>query len=102
MGLLDASFTKQQLIGQKHDIERDMNNIRQAKMGLTDAGKDLLHAGTDMDPENPVIKQLEARKARLALLEKDLDMKLDDYEIKLAMITKNIQKCDETIKNSIN
>lgn len=102
MGLIDASLTKQQLIGQKHDIERDMNEIRQAKMGLTDAGRDLIHAGTDMDPENPVIKQLEERKARLTLLEKDLDMKMDRYEVQLAMVNKNIGKCDETIKSSIN
>lgn len=101
MGLLDATYTKQQYIAQKHDIERDMNQIRQAKLGLTDAGKDLLHAGTDMDPENPVLKQLEERKARLTLLEKKLDMQLDDYETKLAMINQNIQKCDETIKSSI-
>lgn len=101
MGLLDASYTKQQLIGQKHDIERDMNQIRTAKRGLTDAGKDLLHAGTDMDPENPVIKQLEERKARLDLLEKKLNMQLDDYEVKLAMINKDIEKCDQTIQSSI-
>lgn len=102
MGLLDATYTKQQYIAQKHDIERDMNQIRQAKMGLTDASKDLLNAGTDMDPENPVIKQLEERKARLALLEKKLDMQMNDYEVKLEMINSNIKKCDETIKNSIN
>ncbi len=102
MGVVVASYTKQELLARKHDIEDDMIEIRQAKLGLTDAGKDLIHAGTDMDPENPVIKQLQERKTRLALLEKKLDMQLDDYEVKLAMINKDIQRCDETIKNSIN
>lgn len=102
MGVVDATFTKQQLIGYKHDLERDMNKKRQAKMELTGAGRDLLSAGTDMDPENPVVKQLEERKDRLALMEKKLDMELDEYEIRLGMINKNIQKCDETIKSSIN
>lgn len=101
MGLLDATYTKQQLIGQKHDIERDMNQIRSAKRGLTDANKDLVHAGTDMDPENPVVKQLEERKARLDLLEKKLNLQMDDYEVKLAMINKDIEKCDQTIQSSI-
>jgi chaperonin cofactor prefoldin len=54
-----------------------------------------------MDPDNPVIKQLEERKARLNLLEKKLEMQMDEYETKLAMVNKNIEKCDETIKNSI-
>lgn len=102
MGVIVASFTKQELLGQKHDIEDDMIQIRAAKRGLTNANKDLMHAGTDMDPENPVVKQLEERKARLSLLEKKLDLQMDEYETKLAMINKDIQRCDETLKNSIN
>lgn len=101
MGLLEATYTKQQLIAQKHDIERDMNQIRSAKRGLTDANKDLIQAGTDMDSDNPVVRQLEERKARLDLLEKKLDMQMNDYEVKIAMINRDIQKCDETIKSSI-
>jgi hypothetical protein len=101
MGLLAATVTKQYLIAYKNDIEYKMNLIRQSKMGLSEASGDLLHAGTDLDPENPVIKQLEERKARLNLLEKRLDMQLDEYQTKLQMIDKNIEACDETIKGAI-
>lgn len=101
MGLLDATYMKQQLIAQQHDIERDMNQIRQSKMALTEANKDLLHAGTDMDSDNPVIKQLEERRARLSLLEKELDLKMDRNETKLAMIKNDVAKYDEQIKSSI-
>ena len=101
MGLLAATVTKQYLIAYKNDIEYKKSLILQSKMNLSQASGDLLHAGTDLDPENPVIKQLEERKARLNLLEKKLDMELNEYDEKLQMIDGNIKNCDKIIESSI-
>lgn len=101
MGLIAASITKQQLMAYQNELEYKMTLIRQAKLGLQSSSEDLLNAGTDMDPESPMMKQLEQRKERLNLLEKKLDDQLNEYDIKLKMIEKNIEACDEQIKSSI-
>lgn len=101
MGLIAASITKQQLIAYKNELEYKMTLIRQSRLSLSESATELMNAGTDMDPESPAVKQLEQRKARLNLLEKKLDEQLDEYEIKLKMIEKNIEACDEQIKSSI-
>lgn len=101
MGLIVATITKKQLMAEKNELEYKMTLIRQAKLGLSESTKDLMNVGTDMDPDSPAVKQLEQRKERLNLLEKKLEEQLDEYEIKLQMIEKDIQHCDEMIKSSI-
>lgn len=101
MGLIAATVNKQYLIAYRNELEYKISLINQAKMGLSDSVTDLLNVGTDMDPENPAIKQLEQRKERLNLLEKKLDMQLDEYQVKLEMVNKNIEKCDKMIESSI-
>lgn len=101
MGLIAASVNKQFLIAYKNELEYKITLIYQAKLGLTDSSNDLLNAGTDLDPENPVVKQLEQRRARLNLLEKKLDMQLEEYQTKLKMVEGNLKVCDEMINSSL-
>lgn len=101
MGLIAASITKQYLMAYKNELEYKMTLIRESKLSLSEAVTEILNVGTDMDPENPAVKQLEQRKERLNLLEKKLDMQLEEYEVKLKMIEKNMESCDEMIKSSI-
>jgi capsule polysaccharide export protein KpsE/RkpR len=101
MGIVTGTLHKQYLIAYKNELEYKMSLIAQAKMELSSSASDLLTAGTDMDPENPVLKQLEQRKERLNLLEKKLDMQLDEYKTKLQMVEANIQVCDKVIDSAI-
>lgn len=102
MGLIAATVTKQYLIAYKNELEYKMTLIRQAKLGLSDSVSDLIQAGNSYnDPDNPIVKQLEARRERLNLLEKKLDMQLNEYEIKLKMIEQNLSQADSMIGSSI-
>jgi len=101
MSLIAASVNKQYLIAYKNDLEYKISLIAQAKMGLSASTNDLLNAGSDLDPENPMVKQLEGRRARLNLLEKKLDMQMEEYQTKLKMIEANMASCDSMIKSSI-
>lgn len=101
MGLIAGTVTKQYLIAYKNELEYKMTLIRQSKLGLADAANELLNVGTDLDPENPMVKQLEQRKERLNLLEKKLDMQLEEYETKLKMVEANIKECDSMISGAI-
>ena len=93
-----AIITKHQLMAQKHDIEYKILTINQAKLSLAGSMSDLMTVGTDLDPDNPVVKQLEQRKARLNMLEKKLDMQLLEYENKLKLIEKNLGEAEKMIK----
>lgn len=101
MGLIAATVQKHYLLAYKNELEYKVTLIRQAKLGLSDSVNDLLNAGTDMDPENPMVKQLEQRRERLNLLEKKLDMQLEEYETKLKMVEGNMKACDEMISGAL-
>ncbi|HNW25514.1 MAG TPA: hypothetical protein PLG15_05530 [Candidatus Gastranaerophilaceae bacterium] len=101
MGLLIATLRKTYLIAYKNELEYKIQLITQAKIALTQSTNDLLNVGTDMDPDNPVVKQLEQRKERLNLLEKKLDMQMDEYKTKLDMVEKEIQSCDGMFKSNL-
>ncbi len=102
MGLIAATVTKQYLIAYRNELEYKMTLIRQAKLGLSDSVSELIQAGNSYnDPENPIVKQLEARRERLNLLEKKLDMQLSEYETKLKIIEQNISQADSMIGSSI-
>ena len=101
MGLIAATITKQYLIAYRNELEYKMNLIRQSRLTLSESANELISAGSDLDPENPMVKQLEQRKERLNLLEKKLDMQLEEYSTRLKMIDKNIEACDSEIDKSI-
>ena len=101
MGLIAATIQKQSMIAYKHDLEYKMMLISQAKMGLSDSTKDLMSVGTDMDPDNPVVKQLEQRKERLNALEKKLDMELAEYKTRLEMAEANMAMAEKMEQSAI-
>lgn len=101
MSLTAATVNKQYLLAYQNELEYKISLIRQAKLSLSNSTTELLNVGTDMDPENPAVKQLEQRKERLNLLEKKLDMQLAEYEEKLKMVEKNLEACDKMIDSAI-
>lgn len=101
MGLLSASIRKQYLIAYKNELEFKLQTISQAKMGLSQSVSDLLNVGTDLDPESAVVKQLEQRKARLNLLEKKLDLQMNEYQEKLKMVEKEMESCDAMFESNL-
>jgi len=101
MGLISSSIRKQYLLAYRNELEYKMQLISQAKMGLSQSVSDLLNVGTDLDPESPIIKQLEKRKERLNLLEKKLDMQMNEYQEKLKMVEKEMESCDAMFESNL-
>lgn len=101
MGLLSASIRKQYLIAYKNELEYKMQLITQAKMGLSESATELMKTGTDLDPENPIVKELEKRKERLNLLEKKLDTQMNEYQEKAKMVEKEIESCDAMFESNL-
>lgn len=101
MGLLAASVTQQQMIAYKNDLEYKISLIEESKMHLAAASTELINAGTDLDPENPMVKQIEQRKERLNLLEKKLDMQLNTLRSQLKLADSNLRMASEQVDGSL-
>lgn len=101
MSIILGAIGKQESIAETHDLEKEITVIRKSKMNLSATVKDLMNAGSDLDPENPLVKQLEARKERLALLEKELDMKLAELQDRLEMVKADKQNYDKLFQEGV-
>ena len=92
MGLFVASSTRQSLIAEKNELEHKVMLIKEAKMELANSTKDLVNAGSDLDPDSVTVKELNMRKERLNNLERKLDMELAEYQARLEMVNGLMQE----------
>lgn len=101
MGIVLGTIDKQYLIAYRSQLEEEVAGIKMAKLSLAKSSADLVNAGTDMDPESPMIKQLEQRKARLNLLEKKLDLTLSQAETRLKMVEGQLEGVSEELNTAV-
>ena len=101
MGLVAAQIQKNYLLAYRHDLEYKIQLISKARMELSGSVNDLLHTGTDLSPKNPIIKQLEQRKARLNLLEKKLELQMNDYKARLKAVEIELKSVDGMINKNL-
>lgn len=101
MGLITATVTKHYLIAYRNELEEKISTIEQSKITLSQSATELMGIGNDLDPENPMVKQLEQRKQRLNELEKKLDLELAEYKTKLEVVEKNLESCEKMEEGAI-
>lgn len=101
MGYAVATIRLMYLNAQRLDLEYKLQLIADAKMNLSRTVTDLMNVGTDLDPDSPVVKKLEQRKERLYLLEKKLDMQMEQYKLRLKAIEAEEQSCRQMIDNNV-
>ena len=70
-------------------------------MELTASADEIMALGNDLDPENPAVKQMEARRDKLAVLEKKLDMQMQEYQTRLEMVTTELSSCQGAVSSAI-
>ena len=71
MGLIASSFRMMYLTAYKITLETKIQWIASAKMELVASSDEIMALGNDLDPDNPAVKQLEARRDKLIILEKN-------------------------------
>ncbi len=101
MGYAVATIRLMQLNAERLDLEYKVQLIADAKMNLGRTITDLVNVGTDLEPDSPVVKKLEQRKERLYLLEKKLDMQMEQYKTRLKAIETEYQSCEQMIDKNI-
>ena len=101
MGLITSTFRTMYLTAYKFTLENKIQMISAAKMELVTSSDEILGLGNDLDPENPAVKQLQARSERLTVLEKRLDLQMQDYQNRLKMVETELQSCQGAVDNAI-
>ncbi len=101
MGLITSSYRMMYLTAYKYSLESKIQWIAAAKMELVASSDEVMALGNDLDPENPVVKQFEARKDRLHALEKRLDMQMTEYQNRLQMVEAELGSAKGAVNNAI-
>lgn len=101
MGLIASSFRMMYLTAYQFTLENKIQWISTAKMELMASSDEIMSLGNDLDPDNPAVKQLEARRQKLALLEKKLDMQMQDYQTRLKAVEKELESCKGAVDKAI-
>jgi len=101
MGLIASSFRMMYLTAYKMSLETKIQWIASAKMELCASSDEIMALGNDLDPENPAVKQLEARRDKLIVLEKKLDLQMQEYQTRLKMVDTELQSAQSAVDGAI-
>ena len=101
MGMATSQLRLMYLNAYRLDLEYKIQLITEAKLNLSKTCTDLLNVGTDLDSDDPILKQLEARKERLNQMEKKLDMQMEHYQNKLKMVDTEYSSCEQMLQKNI-
>ncbi len=101
MGLISSSYRMMYLTAYKFTLENKIQWISTAKMELVASGSEILALGNDLEPDNPAVKQLEARRDKLTNLEKRLDVQMQEFQNRLKMVDAELQSCQNAVDNAI-
>jgi len=84
--VLVAAMRQMYLVGQRHDLEYQIDMINSNKANILASINTMVPNGVDMEPDSPEVKIMEQRKQRLMLIDKKLDQDLTMAQNKLAML----------------
>ena len=101
MGLITSTYRMMYLTAYQLTLETKIQWISTAKMELMSSCDEILSLGNDLEPDNPAVKQLEARRDKLAVLEKKLDMQMKDYQTRLQAVQAELKSCEDATKSAI-
>ena len=101
MGLITSSYRMMYLTAYRMTLEQKIQWIATAKMELVTSSDEILALGNDLDPDNPAVRQLEARRDKLSVLEKKLDIQMQEYQNRLKMVDAELKSCEGAIDSAI-
>ena len=101
MGVVSNIFRTQMLIARQHDLQAFIGDLTEAKVELANSVTDYIDAGQNLDDDSPTLKRLKARREKLELMEKKIDLRLKEYENKLQMVNTQLQSLEGSTSQMI-
>ncbi|HSA07625.1 MAG TPA: hypothetical protein P5556_10665 [Candidatus Gastranaerophilales bacterium] len=96
-GLLRLAYLKQEEL----TLEYRIQTLSATKIQVADRAVNLVTIGSDLDPQSPEYKTMEARREKLLLMEKKLDQELLRYQTLLKAVSAEVQSAQKIVDNSI-
>ena len=102
MGFLVAFNRKLTLLNHRNIIEAKIADINAQRLNLTNKISDLASQISDLgDTDSPSVKKLEATKAKLEALDKQLALRLETFQSQLQAINTEYQSADSMLQQNI-
>ena len=101
MGVVSTIFRTQMLTARRHDLESFIYDLAEAKMELANSVTDYIDAGQTLADDSPTLKRLKARREKLELMEKKIDLRMQEYQNKLNMVNTELQSLNGATGNHI-
>lgn len=96
-GLVRLAYLKTQQINFEYKIQ----NLSMTKMRVSERSVNLVTIGSELDPESPEFRTLEARREKLHLMEKKLENELMRYQGMLKAVNTEIKSAEKIVDASI-
>lgn len=101
MGVLVAASRLMYITDMRNDLEYKIQLINTARTNLMGTINATMANGADLDPESPEVRLMEQRKQRLMLIDKKLEMELQQYQTQLQMINAEEQTVNKSLQQNI-
>jgi len=101
MGVLVAASRLMYITGYRHDLEYKIQLINTSRTNLLSSINESMANGADMEPDSPEVKLMEQRKQRLMLIDKKLEMELQQYQTQLQMINAEENSVNQSLQQNI-
>lgn len=101
MGLIVDTIRMQYLQNVKMDLEYKIQLITQTRSELMSSCDDLMRVGNDYDSDNPIVKTLQQRQAKLKLLDQKLEQQMLQYQTRLKMAETEYNSCRARVDQNI-
>ncbi len=101
MGLITSNFRMMYLTAYRLTLETKIQYISSAKMDLCNSKDEIVALGNNLDSDNPAVKEMEARRDKLAVLEKKLDLQMKDYQTRIEMVDAELKSCEQAMQSAI-
>ena len=101
MGLIVDTIRMQYLNNVRMDLEYKIQLITQTRSELMTSCNDLMQVGNDYDSDNPIVKTLNQRQAKLKLLDQKLEQQMLQYQTKLKTVETEYNSCRARVDKNI-
>lgn len=101
MGVLSSTFRLTYLQIHRSNLEEKIQSVLTAKLELSSSINNIIGISSNLEPDSPEVRVLEARKERLQQMEKQLDQQLQNYQIQLKMVEAEMQQSMQSLDKNI-
>lgn len=102
MGILTSTYGLNRYISERSNYEGKIRDCEKTALDLSNTISELDTTKTGLAKDSPEVKALEMRLKRLQGIETELEQKKTQYQNKLQIIEKEIQKNQQDFDNSVN